>query len=108
MANQYTSSFNHIALEKFGKSAKELLEQYSKEKITYEDAAKITGVSMSTIRKWCNLCHIPLKNKASNKRKKKLKDLRLLATKSTFKDKTINMSNALSRQWLKLSSKSTH
>jgi len=101
MANQYTSSFNHIAKEKFGKSAKALLAQYAEEKITYEQASKMTGVTTGTIRKWCNLCNIFLQNKPSSKKQKTDEDFSLLATKSIFKEKAINIENALSRQWSK-------
>ena len=100
MANQYTSSFAHIVQENFGKSAKELLIQYAKEKITYDEAAKITGFTIGTIRKWCTRYQIYLSKKSLNKRKPALKDCSLLASKSSFKKKEINLHNALSRQWL--------
>ena len=101
MANQYTSSFNHIVQEKFGKAAKVLLTEYAKKNITYTEAARITGFTMGTIRKWCARYQLHLQNKPSSKRKKSKEDFRLLATKSIFKMKSINIENALSRQWSK-------
>ena len=68
MANQYTSSFNHIIQEKFGKSAKELLAQYVKDKVTYQQAAKITGMTTGTIRKWCARYEIRLLAENSGKK----------------------------------------
>jgi len=100
MANQYTQSFNHIAQEKFGKSAKELLMQYAEDKVTYDESAKITGVTTGTIRKWCARYRIQLWNKPSSKRKKPIDDFSLLATKNLFKKRAINIENVLSRQWL--------
>ena len=101
MANQYTASFDHIIQEKFGKSAKALLMQYAEEKVTYEKAAKITGMTTSTIRKWCARYDIRLLAQSDGKKKKPVEDFNLLATKDIFKAKAINIENALSRQWLK-------
>ena len=102
MANQYTSSFKHVVQEKFGKSAKELLIQYAEENATYQEIGKITGFSVGTIRKWCNLYQISLQSKTSNKIKKPIKDCSLLANKDIFKTKTMNVKNILSRRWSKL------
>ena len=101
MANQYTASFDHIIQEKFGKSAKALLMQYAEEKVTYHQAAKITGMTTSTIRKWCARYDIRLLAQSDGKKKKPVEDFNLLATKDIFKAKAINIENALSRQWLK-------
>ena len=103
MANQYTSSFNHVTQEKFGKSAQELLTEYANKKITYDEAAEMTGISISTIRKWCRFHNIFLYNKPSNKKQKPVEDFDLLATKDIFKTKKLNIENVLSRKWLKLS-----
>ena len=101
MANQYTASFNHIIQEKFGKSAKSLLMQYAEEKVTYERAAKITGMTTGTIRKWCARYGIRLLAQSNGKKKKPIEDFSLLATKDIFKTKKLNIENVLSRQWLK-------
>ena len=99
MANQYNASFDHIIQEKFGKSAKALLLQYAEEKVTYEKAAKITGMTTSTIRKWCARYDIRLLAQSDGKKKKPVEDFRLLANKDIFQAKAINIENALSRRW---------
>ena len=102
MANQYTASFNHIIQEKFGKSAKALLMQYAEEKVTYQQAAKITGMTTGTIRKWCARYDIRLLAQSDGKKKKSVEDFSLLATKDSFKEKMMTIENVLSRQWSKL------
>ena len=99
MANQYTASFDHIIQEKFGKSAKALLMQYAEEKVTYHQAAKITGMTIGTIRKWCARYDIRLLAQSDGKKKKPVEDFSLLATKDVFKAKKLNIENALSRRW---------
>ena len=101
MANQYTESFKHIIQKKFGKSAKELLMQYAKEKVTYEKASKITGFTTGTIRKWCMRYDIKLLPQGDGKKKKPVEDSSLLATKDSFKEKMMTIENVLSRQWSK-------
>lgn len=101
MANQYTASFDHIIREKFGKSAKALLMQYAEEKVTYKKAAEITGMTTSTIRKWCTRYDIRLLAQSDGKKKKPIEDFSLLATKDSFKEKMITIDNVLSRQWSK-------
>ena len=102
MANQYTASFDHIIQEKFGKSAKELLMQYVEEKVTYDKASTLTGFTTSTIRKWCTRYDIRLLAQSNGKKKKPIENFSLLATKDSFKEKAINIDNALSRRWFKL------
>ena len=99
MSNQYTESFDHIVKEKFSKSAKTLLMEYAKEKVTYEKAAKITGFTTCTIRKWCTRYDIRLLTQSDGKKKKPVDDFRLLANKDIFQAKAINIENALSRRW---------
>ena len=102
MANQHTQNFDHISKAKFGKSAKELLLQYAEEGVTYENAAKITDTQPGTIRKWCNRYNIRLLPNGQKSKGKPVEDFSLLAAKSIFKAKAINIENALSRQWLNL------
>ena len=70
MENQYTASFDHIIQEKFGKSASTLLMQYAEEKVTYEKASTITGMTTGTIRKWCARYDIRLLSHGNGKKKK--------------------------------------
>ena len=93
-------NFDHISKEKFGKSAKELLLQYVEEGVTYDNAAKFTGVKTGTIRKWCNHYNIKLLTNGQRSQGKAVKDFSLLATKNVFRTGNINKENALSRQWL--------
>jgi len=99
MANQYTNSFDHISKETFGKSAKELLLQYAAEGVTYDNAAKFTGVKTGTIRKWCNHYNIKLLINGQRSQGKAVKDFSLLATKNKFQAPVLNKDNFLSRQW---------
>ncbi len=52
MANQYAGSFEHKIKQKFDCSAKELLEKFSQENLSYNDVEKRLGFTHGTIRKW--------------------------------------------------------
>jgi len=97
MPNQYAHNFHHRIQDKFGQSAESLLTQYAKDNLTYDDAAKKTGVGIGTIRKWCRRYEIVLMSKY--KRKPPIEN-GSLHNKPTFKSSDITPENALSRQWL--------
>ena len=67
--------------------------------ICQKKAAKITGMTTSTIRKWCARYDVRLLAQSDCKKKKPVEDFRLLANKDIFQAKTINIENALSRRW---------
>jgi hypothetical protein len=91
MANQYSGSFEHKIKQKFDCSAKEILEKFSQENLSYNDVEKRLGFTHGTIRKWARRYGISLKsghpvNEMSDK------DHR-------FFEAEINPYNYLSRKW---------
>lgn len=96
MPNQYIGSFEHVVNERFGCSAKSLLEGYVDEGLSYIDASKRLGFQHVTIRKWARRFGLQLKVVRPVKDSKKEKFL------EKFKERGLNQCNVLSRQWLVL------
>lgn len=91
MANQYANSFLHIAPQKFGKIAEELLHEFAEEVLTYLNAAEKKGIKIVTIRKWCAYYGVKLRLL----RPLKKSHIEKINLKSTIIDK----SNCLYRRW---------
>ena len=92
MANQYTGSLEHKVRERFGCSARELLEQFARENITYSDAIeRIGGVTGGTIRKWVRRYGLELRSEDRVREE----DDRM----EKFYASEINVVNFLSRPW---------
>jgi len=93
MPNQYTGSFEHKIQERFNCSAKNILEQFASENISYFEAEKRIGVTHGTIRKWARRYGIKLKA-ASNMQAQE-------DYSHYFLTKELNTHNFLSRCWKK-------
>lgn len=92
MANQHKESFAHIAPKKFGKSAEELLRDFSKDGLTYMEAAKKSDIQTCTMRKWCAHYDIQLKSLRPSKKPPAIEKINL-------KSQKIDTSNFLYRKW---------
>lgn len=94
MANQYTGSLEHKIRERFQCGARELLERFAAEGITYVEAEKRIGVTHGTIRKWSRRYDIALKSSGPEEMLREQQD-RVKA----FFAKELNEFNFLSRRW---------
>ena len=93
MANQYAGSFEHTVQKKFSCSAYEVLQRFSNEGMTYQQAEKALGFKHGTIRKWANRFDIRLKSSSFSESVKKENFMQM------FRQKNINKHNILSRCW---------
>lgn len=93
MANQYSGSFEHIIRDKFGCSAKEVLQECVDDGLSYTDAEQRLGFKHVTIRKWAKRFNLQLRAGEPPK----LKPEQFM---KFFKEKTLNKYNVLNRRWL--------
>lgn len=93
MPNQYTGSFEHKIQERFNCSAKNILEQFASENISYFEAEKRIGVTHGTIRKWARRYGIKLKAASNTQMQEDFSQY--------FYAHELNMYNFLSRNWKK-------
>ncbi len=91
MANQYSGSFEHKIKQRFDCTAKEILERFAQENLTYIEVEKKIGFSHGTIRKWARKYGISLS--AGEVKTQQLQNDHL------FFDASINAFNYLSRKW---------
>ncbi len=91
MANQYCGSFEHRVKERFNCSAKALLEQFSQEGVTYDEAQSLIGITHGTIRKWAKKYNLELRSRTDKQENNKSLEL--------FYANEINQENFLSRPW---------
>jgi hypothetical protein len=91
MANQYAGSFEHKIKQKFDCSAKELLEKFARENLSYNEVEKRLGFTHGTIRKWARRYGICLKSSEES--------ANLNEKTQRFLDASLNAHNFLSRKW---------
>ncbi len=94
MANQYSGSFEHKIKQRFDCSAKEILERFAKENLSYTEVEKRIGFSHGTIRKWARKYGISLSQPEAK--------AQALQNDHLFFDSSINAFNYLSRKWRSL------
>ena len=92
MANQYTGSLEHKAQSKFGCTARELLEAFAEEQISYMDAQDRLGVTHGTIRKWARKYGLELKGGCQEIDRSEEHE-------NMFFSSEMNAFNFLSRRW---------
>ena len=92
MANQYSGSLEHLVSQKFECSARELLEQFSDEGLSYAEVQEKVGVTNGTIRKWARRFGVILQS--DDPIEKKRDDIW-----EYFSEPKINAHNFLSRTW---------
>ena len=91
MANQYSGSFEHKIKQRFQCTAKEFLEKFAQENLSYNEVEKRIGFTHGTIRKWARRYGITL-NSAQAKNQ-------AIDNNRLFLDPSINTFNYLSRKW---------
>lgn len=92
MANQYTGSLEHKAQVKYGCTARELLENFAQENLSYLDAQDRLGVTHGTIRKWARKFGVELKSEQPENNTE--------AQENLFFSPEMNAFNFLSRRWV--------
>jgi hypothetical protein len=91
MANQYSGSLEHKVKTKFGCSARELLEQFAEEDLSYIEVQSRLGVTQGTVRKWAKRFNIEFRSDGFDEVVDDQRDL--------FFAPEINIVNLLSRKW---------
>ncbi len=90
MANQYSGSFEHKIKQKFDCSAREILQKFAEENLTYDEVEKKLGFTHGTIRKGAKKYGISLKSNIEETEE---------CQNSQFFSPQINSHNFLSRKW---------
>ncbi|WP_116964084.1 helix-turn-helix domain-containing protein [Fastidiosibacter lacustris] len=95
MANQYSQSFEIILSRKYGRSAEDVLRDYSAEGLSYEDVAGRFGFKSTTVRKWCRKYNIELLGPTEISSAKAYETL----YQSSLNAVSVNTYNVLYRSW---------
>lgn len=95
MANQYSQSFEIILSKKYGRLAKDVLQDYSNEGLSYEDVGNKFGFKSMTVRKWCRKYNIELLGSTDSNAVKTYETL----YQSSLNALSVNAYNVLYRSW---------
>ncbi|WP_203368647.1 helix-turn-helix domain-containing protein [Cysteiniphilum marinum] len=100
MANQYSDTFKDICNKKYKKHVANVLSDFRKKGMTYEEVAQLCDVHVSTVRRWSSKYAIRLSfNRSTPFKRIHTEPQKTETFLDRFKEKHINSANFLSRKW---------